>query len=395
MSTPVFYHSDMPGFPAGITTIAGGAIAVLDACLVNGANLTGVTGIAQTAGVATATTPSNHNFNMGDKVLVSGATPTAYNGLKTITAKTSTTFSFAVDAATASPASGTIEAKHPGAGWAKTFTGTNVAAYRSATSNGGMGHYLQIEDNNPFSDSFGSFRLRAALGHTGLDTATRLLPARRFSRSGGGTQNRWWVVADDRTAYVYFYNNEPYHPKEMMVFGELTPVSAVDDGAWVVQGSGGGAAASDQIFYPLTRSVAPGIGTDTLQVVKSGSGLEAPAHIVTSMLGMAQGSDLHAVQTMYALPNALSGAVNLMPVLATEALDSNNSAGRSMLRGYFRGVYQPYGLFGAAVFGANHTLKLPNIDIGGVTKDLLIVRSHSASNSFNCQIAFDLSGPWG
>lgn len=401
MSTPVFYHSDMPGFPAGVTTIAGGAIAVLDACLVTGANLTSVTGITQAAGVATATTTSNHNFNAGDRVQVSGATPAAYNGLHKVTAKTSTTFAFAVDAATASPATGTMEAKHPGAGWAKTFTDTNVAAYRSATSNGGMGHYLQVEDNNPFSDSFASFRLRAAIGHTALDAATRLLPARRFVRlAGAAYQTRWWVVADDRTAYVYFCgdgDNAYTANRQMMVFGELAPVSAADDGAWVVQGSSAASAASSAVFQPLVRQLAADPTSALLQALKTGAGVDAPAHLMASVMGFV-GSDsylLNIPQALQAQPNPFSGQVDLMPILAAEAMDANTGAARTATRGTFRGVYQPYGLFGTPLFGVNHTLTLLGLDVGGGTKDLVVARANSNSNTFNCQLAFDLTGPWG
>lgn len=400
MSTPIFYHSDMPGFPAGVTTIAGGAIAVLDACLVDGANLTNVMVITQAAGVATATTTSNHNFAVGDRVLVSGASPAAYNGLHKVTAKTSTTFAFAVDAATASPATGTIEAKHPGAGWSKTFTDTNVAAYRSATSDGGMGHYLQVEDNNPFSDSFASFRLRAAVGHTALNTATRLLGARRLMRgvnSADANQTRWWVVADDRTAYVHFYGANTFsNYKQMMVFGELAPVSAADDGAWVAQGYSA-SATSSEVFQPLTQYIRPNSGNALLQAIKRGDGLDAPAHLMASVLGYA-GYDtigMGTAQSMYAQPNPFSGRVDLMPILASESMDSNVDPSRTALRGTFRGVYQPYGLFSAGSFSSNFTLLLPGLDVGGTAKDILVARVVSGSYDTNAQLAFDLTGPWG
>ncbi len=162
MSQPVFYHSGMAGFPAGNTRTAGGFIAVLDACLVNGANLTTVVTLTQTGGVATAAFAGNHNFAVGDRVLVEGATPTAYNGRQTVTTITANSVSFAVAGATASPATGTMTVKHQGAGWTKSWSDTNMAAYRSATSDGGVGAYMQIEDNNPYNDSHSSFRWRVS-----------------------------------------------------------------------------------------------------------------------------------------------------------------------------------------------------------------------------------------
>lgn len=69
-----------------------------------------VTGITQTAGVATATTSAAHGYVVGQRIFVSGASQAGYNGRKTIIAvPTTTMFTFAVDAATVTPATGTIQ----------------------------------------------------------------------------------------------------------------------------------------------------------------------------------------------------------------------------------------------------------------------------------------------
>ena len=69
-----------------------------------------VTSITQAAGVATVTTPADHALLTGALVTVSGATPSAYNGMQEITVTGVRTFTFALAAATASPATGTITA---------------------------------------------------------------------------------------------------------------------------------------------------------------------------------------------------------------------------------------------------------------------------------------------
>jgi uncharacterized phage protein gp47/JayE len=65
--------------------------------------------LTQAAGVATATTPSIHNYAPGLPVTIAGANETEYNGLVTIlTVPTTTTFTYSVDSGAASPATGTI-----------------------------------------------------------------------------------------------------------------------------------------------------------------------------------------------------------------------------------------------------------------------------------------------
>ena len=67
-----------------------------------------VTTLAQSAGTATCDTATNHGLTTGDRVLITGATPAAFNGVKTVTVTDSNTFTFAIDSGTSSPATGTI-----------------------------------------------------------------------------------------------------------------------------------------------------------------------------------------------------------------------------------------------------------------------------------------------
>ena len=66
--------------------------------------------ITESSGTATATS-TTHGFSAGDRIRITGATPSIYNGTKVIlTAPTADTFTFAVTAGTGS-ASGTITAR--------------------------------------------------------------------------------------------------------------------------------------------------------------------------------------------------------------------------------------------------------------------------------------------
>lgn len=68
---------------------------------------TGVT-IARVSSNATATTLQAHGLQVGDRVNVRGANQTEYNGVFVITGVTSTTFTYVVGGAPATPATGTI-----------------------------------------------------------------------------------------------------------------------------------------------------------------------------------------------------------------------------------------------------------------------------------------------
>jgi len=67
-----------------------------------------VTSITQTGGLATVTTPAPHGLSDGDPVTISGASPSGYNLTVPIARLSTTTFSYPVSSALASPATGTI-----------------------------------------------------------------------------------------------------------------------------------------------------------------------------------------------------------------------------------------------------------------------------------------------
>lgn len=72
------------------------------------ASAVSVTSITQTGGVATATTSTAHGYSDGDQVTIAGANQAGYNLTINVTVTGSTTFTYPVDSATVSPATGTI-----------------------------------------------------------------------------------------------------------------------------------------------------------------------------------------------------------------------------------------------------------------------------------------------
>lgn len=65
--------------------------------------------LTQSSGTATVTTKLPHGLASGDFAVISGASPSGYNGRFQVTVTGATTFTYAVDSGLSSPASGTIE----------------------------------------------------------------------------------------------------------------------------------------------------------------------------------------------------------------------------------------------------------------------------------------------
>lgn len=133
MSIPVkFFHSGMVGAPV-LSNNWGDLTALLDACLINGFNLTTVTSLTWAAGIATATIAAGHQYKKSQVILLSGVDQAAYNGEHRILTVTANTFTFALDGTPTSPAttSSAINCRAAPLGWEKVFTGTHKGAYRS------------------------------------------------------------------------------------------------------------------------------------------------------------------------------------------------------------------------------------------------------------------------
>jgi hypothetical protein len=67
-----------------------------------------VSSITRSGTTATATTATAHGFTTGQKVVISGATQTDYNGAFTVTVTSTTAFTYTVANSPATPATGTI-----------------------------------------------------------------------------------------------------------------------------------------------------------------------------------------------------------------------------------------------------------------------------------------------
>lgn len=236
-----YFHSAMPGAPV-LSGTAGARIAVLDACLVNGFGVAAVTSLVVSGGVATATMSGGHSAEIGSVVLVSGATPSGLNGeKKTLSVGGgNTTLTFDATGISDQTASGTISLKLAGAGWLKSFSGTNLAAYQSGNVAASQ-CLLRVDDTAAKTSRVVGYETMTAIstGSGPFPTATQRSGGSWWTEStvADGSARAWTVVADDRM----FYMLTAYHPTypaggEFVAFGDVIPVKSGDAWACVLSG---------------------------------------------------------------------------------------------------------------------------------------------------------------
>lgn len=229
-----FFTSNMADAPV-MTPGAGGIIAVLDGCLLNGFNTKTLSSLSVTSGIATATVSSGHGYSLHSIIDISGASISALNAThRILTVPDANTFTFDATGVANGTATGTITAiMSTPTGWTKAFSGTNKAAYHSTTSI--TGYYLRIDDSGAYSTGQ---PVRGYESMTDIDTGTAPFPTtsqqatfnwRRSEHSSGDRQ--WVLVADDKFFYLFVKNNNSANNFSPMTFGDFSSFDALDDSA--------------------------------------------------------------------------------------------------------------------------------------------------------------------
>jgi hypothetical protein len=380
----VVLHSGMAGAPGTTLTTLGGLIAVLDGGLVNGFNAVGITSITRSGTVATVTTTSTHNFEHGRIVLIEGADQAAYNGRKHITVTGTATFTFEVTGDPATPATGTMTSKYAPAGWTKPITGTNVAGYLTGAPS--LGHYMQVEDTNPYADSNVGARTGMVVGMSGIDTGTQLGEQIRIQKAAG----TWVMVADYRTCYLIMNGTNVFH------FGEFDSYKSDDAFNWF-QTRGENASILVNVLganqtcgrnYPALGAAADArqdaLGVSILRDVSQVGGHVNGALVYPCAFGTDSFAQMGGTQ-QFQLPNAADNSVPMFPAMLVE-----RGVGVWRLRGQHRGLYLPAGRLDGAGF-LNNIQNLLQTTIDGQPRRFVVCR-FGASNV--AQIAFDVTDSW-
>ena len=207
MSTVKYFHSALTGAPT-LNGVAGSLIAVLDACLVDGFGLKTADSVTVSGGIATATFSTGHSFEPDVIALVAGATPAGLNGEKRVLTTATNVITFDATSIADGAATGAITVKLAPAGWAKAFSGTNLAAYRSQDVTGTR-LFLRVDDTGTTNA-----RVVGYESMSDVNTGLRGFPLPPQVAGGGywpkanavnATARAWTVIADTKTVWVHLH----------------------------------------------------------------------------------------------------------------------------------------------------------------------------------------------
>ncbi|MBB5204398.1 hypothetical protein HNQ51_001712 [Inhella inkyongensis] len=390
-TTVKIFHNAMPGAPV-LSGTAGALIAVLDACLVNGFGTGSVDSLVISGGVATVTRAAGHPFEVGSVALIAGATVSggSVNGEQRVLSVTGASYTFDATGIANQAATGTITHKAAPAGWAKAFSGANLAAYRP-TDPAGTRFYLRVDDT-----AAQNARVRGFEAMTDVNTGTgpfptdSLIPGGQWwakSNSGSASPRNWAVVCDGRTMYYTAEYNSSYPGSSVPLgmFGDFEPVRAGDAYRCAIAGG-----VSDR------SGSGPGDQSDTLDWTHGYSSATTAARRAVGVGGATP--MVRAGQTLLQTTSqSISSGANYVGHLAfPNYADSGVYVSRmalgddgANLRGYMRGFrYVPM----AAVHSIGHRVRVPGQSaLPG--RELLFMTAGYPTSPRGCY-AFDATGPW-
>lgn len=395
MTTVKHFHSAMVGAPV-LSGTAGTLIAVLDACLVTGFGLKSADSLTVAGGVATVSFSTGHSFEPDTIALIEGATPAGLNGEKRVLTTSTNTITFAAAGIADGTATGTISAKLAPAGWAKEFSGTNLAAYR-AISPESTCMFLRVDDT-------GTTNARVVGYESMTDVNTGVAPFPTSTQiSGGGwwpkatvanaTARAWTVVADDKSIILHVHTAtiSPGASGALWEFGDFASLKSGDAYACRLQCHSADAANSSSLItssdYCNSESTA---AKATAYVPRSFTGLGGSSAVVPAVAGLFPSSAISgtlvggATSVTASYPNGPdNGLILQKKILVEHAV---------CLRGYGLGLFvTPQNCHSAFSWR-------DKIDGQGelAGRKLLAIKCGGPASTTSAGVVFvDITGPWG
>lgn len=319
-----YFHSNMPGAPV-LSGTAGALIAILDACLKDGFGLKTVDSLVIAGGVATMTISTGMTFEQDAVVQIAGITggAAALNGDRRLLSIAGNTATFNATGVSDQTATGSITAKVSPLGWAKPFTGTNVAAYKASDPTA-LGMYLRVDDTGTTVARVVGYESMSGIntGTGPFPTAAQMSGGGYWEKSGaaGSAARNWIVVGDERAFYWWSVPNAPTTITSQGVlrgFGDLIPRRSTDGYAAFLSADAASIVTSTSAVYDLLMSTntyvaAPraqsGLGSGTQMLIFSES---RRATTATYRSGMAAGFSAP-------FPNTADNGLDLDRVLALD-----------------------------------------------------------------------------
>ena len=391
---PVKYiHSDMRGAPQ-ISGTAGTFIAALDAFLITGFGTTTALSVTVQSGIATATLNAGSSFTPPCIVLVEGATPVALNGEQRVLTASNTSITWATTAPDGD-ATGTITIKvAPVGGWEKSFSGTNLAAYRS-TDQAGSRFYLRVDDTGTQSA-----RVRGFESMTDINTGLGAFPSDSFANGGGylskstsanSTSAPYQMAADSRTVLWSIAAGTPTSNTNANApvrgFGDLIPLAPGGD-AYAVGISCQLTADAAGTYYGAGQWGQSDSGYAALFLARAPSGLGGCVTATQkSYVGsgvLVSGSDGH----LGAFPSSIDGELKFARCFA-------DVAGNGTPRAELPGVLHIPQSGVSALLDARDIVTGTGAMAGRKLVAALVANGGAATARASCGVALiDITGPW-
>lgn len=330
-----WYSHAMQGLPAQSTAnknVAGTAITLLDAILVDGFNLVTVDSVVVNNNIATVTRSAGLNYLAYQVIEIAGATPSALNGqwrVESVNPGTNS-LTFATSGISNQTATGTITIKTPSLGWERVFTDTNKRVYRSPNEDSPRS-YFQIDDTSTTNDaSLGGVNAYGSMTdvNTGLDQWHAGATSIGIPRNYG---YEWFACGDDRTFWIhargYFaYNAQVY--SNVWGFGDyisLKPNDAYNEFVALARAYNG----NNGWGGSFTQAGGWGIFFDVGRVIRRGN----PGYAVRAD-GVSQVGQIVSGYSGLPFPSSVGNNI-----VVTDALIREEGAGGNPVRGKCRGLY--------------------------------------------------------
>ncbi|HEY9704947.1 MAG TPA: hypothetical protein V6C58_21085 [Allocoleopsis sp.] len=383
----IYLHSGMTGAPSMTGATNGyAAVAVLDACLVNGFNSQTITTLAVASNIATLTKAS-HGYEAGAVINISGASPAGFNGNWRIATVTANTLTYEMSGVADQTATGTITAKYAGANWEKSHSGTGLAAYKGLGA-GSLGFKLRVDDTGTTSARVVGYESMTDI-NTNLvgpfPTAAQISGGGFLSKSGtnDSTARTWIFVGDGRAFYLNVQYNTTAGYFHTVYFGDFNSIKAADGYACAICCASASAVSTTSpttdFGYSTTTTGLSG-NNNVRGVTGFGSSVTTYKSAPTPV-GAANGmySGLTAANSL-TYPNSADGGLYLVPFNNCEFMNSSY-----VLRGTYPGAYYCANLI-TNVFS-------PRDALTGVTglsgRTLRAIPTSSGGFFF-----IDVTGPW-
>lgn len=261
------------GLHTGLTTgwntnDAESIIGLLRSIFVNGFNSTTVSTLSRSGSTVTVYVSTGHGLADKQVILISGATPSDYNGEWTVSYVDANNVTFQIAGTPTTPATGTITCKAAPLGWDELYTGNSNKMVLRSPNTAGTRMYYRFEEpatQTTTRSTTGTVNSLAGMkvvkvgmysGMTDLDTGVLECYGFMHKNPAASTQTgrNLIVVGDDTTAYIFLAYDTANPLHTLHAIGDYVPVNPDDNWCAFLCAKYGFAATTDFVYSNVFSS---------------------------------------------------------------------------------------------------------------------------------------------